>query len=284
MPQEIVLGAVAYAPKVITIWDGFKAHFEAHGIPFDYILYSNYERQVEAHFHGQYDIAWNSPLAWIQSCRIGAERGRKVEAVAMRDTDCDLHSVVVVRSDSPLQNVGDLKQKSVGVGAKDSPQATLIPLVELAEAGMELKELEIVYHDRLVGKHGDHVGGEGLAAQALAQGEVDAACMIEGNYQAFCKDGTLDPQQTRVLHRSAPFDHCNFTVLEGYPQAEVQRFVQCLYEMSFDDPEVRPLLEMEGLQKWVPGRDSGYETLRRAVDRFHYLDEWLAQVRSRLSS
>ena len=37
----IKLGAVAYAPKVITIWEGFKAYFIERGYYFDYVLYSN---------------------------------------------------------------------------------------------------------------------------------------------------------------------------------------------------------------------------------------------------
>ena len=44
-----LLGAVAYDPKVVTIWEGFKQFFARHGFAFDYLLYSNYERQVEAH-------------------------------------------------------------------------------------------------------------------------------------------------------------------------------------------------------------------------------------------
>ena len=43
----LLLGAVAYDPKVVTIWDGFQKYFEEHGLPFDYVLYTNYERQVE---------------------------------------------------------------------------------------------------------------------------------------------------------------------------------------------------------------------------------------------
>mgnify|MGYP003381555109 CR=1 FL=1 len=35
--------------------------------PFDYVLYSNYERQVEAQFEGAIHLAWNSPLAWVLS-------------------------------------------------------------------------------------------------------------------------------------------------------------------------------------------------------------------------
>ena len=63
----LILGAVAYDPKVVTIWNGFQEYFARHGLGFDYILYSNYERQVEAHFCGDIHVAWNSPLAWLQS-------------------------------------------------------------------------------------------------------------------------------------------------------------------------------------------------------------------------
>src|SRR5580658_137450 len=84
--DTLLLGAVAYDPKVVLIWDGFQAYFEKQGLPFDYILYSNYERQVTAQFAGQIDVAWNSPLAWIQSECVAAATGRKAEAIVMRDT------------------------------------------------------------------------------------------------------------------------------------------------------------------------------------------------------
>ena len=58
--ETLILGAVAYDPKVVTIWDGFTRYFEKHGLAFDYVLYSNYERQVEGHFAGQFHVAWNS--------------------------------------------------------------------------------------------------------------------------------------------------------------------------------------------------------------------------------
>ena len=65
--QTLILGAVAYDPKVVTIWDGFTRYFAEHGLAFDYVLYSNYERQVEAQFAGDIDVAWNSPLAWLRA-------------------------------------------------------------------------------------------------------------------------------------------------------------------------------------------------------------------------
>ena len=95
MTNTLMMGAVAYDPKVVTIWEGFRAWFADKGLDFDYVLYSNYEQQVRGHFAGQYDVAWNSPLAWLQAERVASKLGRKAEAIAMRDTDMDLKSVIV---------------------------------------------------------------------------------------------------------------------------------------------------------------------------------------------
>ena len=256
MASDILrLGAVAYDPKVVTIWEGFKAHFAAKGLAFDYVLYSNYERQVEQHFAGAIDVAWNSPLAWLQTDAVARRLGRNARAIAMRDSDCDLTSVVVVRDGTGIEKLGDLRGKRIGVGALDSPQATLIPLIHLAEAGLVRDvDFEVVAFDVLVGQHGDHIGGERDAAKALAAGRVDAACLIDGNHLAFSRDGTLPAAATRVLAQTAPYDHCNFTVLDGADDAQVATFSRLLLEMSYADEKVRPLLDMEGLKVWKEGR------------------------------
>jgi ABC-type phosphate/phosphonate transport system substrate-binding protein len=270
MSDTLLLGAVAYDAKVVPIWDGFLAYFAARGLAFDYVLYTNYERQVEAHLRGDIHAAWNSPLAWIETVRLARKHGRDASAIAMRDTDRDLTSVVLVREDSPVKSLADLRGKRVGVGAADSPQATLIPLLSFAEAGVEV---EVVRHDVLVGKHGDHIGGERDAVKALLAGTVDAACVIDGNRLLFGREG-LGP--TRVIHTTGAYDHCNMTVLDGAPPS-IARFRELLLGMSYDDPAVRPLLDMEGLKVWQPGRTSGYALLERACDRFGTLDAWLSE-------
>src|SRR4029077_18785625 len=95
MSTPLIMGAVAYDAKVVTIWDGFQKYFRSRNFDFDYILYSNYEKQVEAHVRGQIHVAWNSPLAWLQAERVAKAVGRRAEAICMRDTDRDLTSVVI---------------------------------------------------------------------------------------------------------------------------------------------------------------------------------------------
>jgi ABC-type phosphate/phosphonate transport system substrate-binding protein len=254
--KPLVLGAVAYDAKVVPIWEGFRAYFEARGLAFDYVLYSNYERQVESHLRGDIDVAWNSPLAWVETDRAVPGRAR---AIAMRDTDCDLTSVILARPG--ITSLAELRGKRVAVGAADSPQATLIPLLALAEAGIDV---EVVRHDVLVGKHGDHIGGERDAVKALLAGSVDAACVIDGNHAAFAREGLFAPNTVRVVHQTPKYDHCNFTILDGAP-ASIGKFRELLLAMSYEDAAVRPLLDMEGLKQWMPGRTSGYALLERAV-------------------
>jgi ABC-type phosphate/phosphonate transport system substrate-binding protein len=260
----LTLGAVAYDPKVVTIWDGFRRWFREHEVPFDYVLYSNYERQVEDLVAGRIDLAWNSPLAWVRTCRLVPSSAR---AVAMRDTDRDLTSVIVVRADSPVVEPADLAGATVATGAIDSPQATLIPLAWLGDTDVVVRRFDVG-----VGLHGDHIGGERDAARALAAGEVDAACMIDANHLLFSTEGTLPAGGTRVVAQTPPFDHCNMSVA-GSESPLLEPFVALLLSMDYGDPAVRPLLDLEGLTRWQPGRLSGYDQLESAVDRFGFYDQ-----------
>lgn len=271
--EILLLGAVAYDPKVVTIWEGFKTYFSRHDLPFDYILYSNYERQVEAHLKGDFHVAWNSPLAWVRARRLADSLGQKVEALAMRDTDQGLTSVIIVRSDSGIQSVADLRNKKVAVGAVDSPQATLLPLSHLrAEGLIPHDDFHVMQNDLLGGKHGDHIGGEREAARSLMAGDADAACMIDSNHLLFMREGTLSSGSTRILAQTETYDHCNLTVGPAAPKTLVASFHKLLMEMSYDDPEVRPLLDLEGLKAWRAGRVEGYEALERAVDEMRFYD------------
>ena len=265
--MTVLLGAVAYDPKVVTIWDGFRTWLREQGVELDYVLYSNYERQVEDLLDGRIDVAWNSPLAWVRARRLAAARNVPLRPLLMRDTDRDLTSVVVVRDGSPAAGLADLKGGTIGTGAIDSPQATLLPLSLLRAAGLAPGgDVSVRRFDVGVGLHGDHVGGERDAARALAAGEVDAACVMDGNLLVFAREGTLPAGSVRVLGRTDPYDHCTMTAGPAADAAQTADFVRLLLGMSYADPQVRPLLDLEGLRQWVDPRTDRYDALERAVD------------------
>jgi phosphonate transport system substrate-binding protein len=295
--MAVLLGAVAYDQKVVTIWDGFRAWLRSSGLDFDYVLYSNYERQVRDLVDGRIDVAWNSPLAWVRARRLAAARGVTLTPVTMRDTDCDLRSVIVVRADSPVTSVADLAGRVVATGAVDSPQATLLPLSLLRSAGLVPgADVAVRRFDVGVGLHGDHVGGERDAARALFAASpadrVDAACMIDSNVLLFGREGVLPAGSVLVLAQTPLYDHCTMTAgpsaagadgdargagagagAGGDDNSDISRFGALLRGMDYADADLRPLLDLEGLKEWRPPRLSGYEQLERAVDEAGFYDE-----------
>jgi phosphate/phosphite/phosphonate ABC transporter binding protein len=271
MESPILVGAVVYDPKVVVIWDIIKEFFISEGCPMDYVFYSNYELMVEALVAGHIHIAWNSPLAWLEAEHATHNECR---AIAMRDTDRDRVSHIIVRRDSGITDLEDLKGKTVATGAKDSPQATLIPLQVLRRAGLESdKDFTLRRFDLLVGKHGDHVGGELEALRSLQRGESDACCVLDLNWTNWQGDGKVDPAKLAVLATTPPFDHCNFTVREDFSKEEEKRWLEVLFRMTYSNPAHREMMDMEGLKEWLPGRVSGYAILDEAVKAQGFFEE-----------
>lgn len=263
MDKPIVIGAVIYDPKVTTIWKIIRDFFEEAGCPIDVVFYASYALQVDGLVEGQLDVAWNSPLAWLDAERRLAGRCR---AVAMRDTDRDRASRLVVSKKRGIRSVADLRGTTIAFGAKDSPQATLIPIEWLAGQGLAAGvDYEVRRHDVLVGLHGDHVGGERDAFACLARGDAAASWMLDLNWDAWTRDGTVDAGEYAVLASTEPFDHCNFTVREDFERAREERFSAALFSMSYANPKHREMMDLEGLKAWEPGRTTGYAALARGV-------------------
>lgn len=265
MAKPIIIGAVLYDPKVSVIWDIIRDFFDQNGCPCDVVFFTNYELQVKALMDGQVDIAWNSPLAWVDAQRQSKGACR---AIAMRDTDQDRVSHIVARKTGGPKTLLDLKGKTVAVGAQDSPQATLIPVGLLQRAGLKPeKDFKVRRFDLLVGKHGDHIGGELEAFKCLEKGEAAACAMLDMNWERWSGDGTIDPGQFGILATTDRFDHCVFTVRKDFPKALEKKWLKVLFSMSYDNPKHREMMDMEGLKQWRPGRTTGFGPLSEAVEK-----------------
>ena len=205
--KSILLGAVAYDPKVVTIWEGIREHFRSEGVPMDFALFSNYERQVEELLSGHIDVAWNTPLAHV---RVKSRTGGASLSLGMRDSDRDFHSKLVVRRDAGIRSVKDLEGRTLAVGSRDSTQARILPLHFLGKEGVDLGRVTIVAFDTDLGKHGDTGTSELDVLKALHEGRAEAGTvgdLIWVNEQAA---GRVDARRVEVLWTTPGFDHCMF--------------------------------------------------------------------------
>ena len=265
--QTILLGAVAYDPKVVTIWEGIRDYFQAANVAFDFCLFSNYERQVEALLSGHVDIAWNTPLAHV---RVQKRTGGESLSLGMRDSDRDFKAKIVVRKDRNIRSLRYLEGKRLGVGSRDSTQARILPLHFLRTEGIDLDAVTVVPFDSDVGKHGDTGKSELEVLAALHEGSLDAAAVGDLIWVLEQAAGHVDPNKVEVLWTTPGFDHCMFDALPTLDPNKRQAFEKALFAMSWEVPEHRRILELEGLKQWMPPRESGYESLRAALDAIDY--------------
>lgn len=264
MPSDtsILLGAVAYDPKVVSIWEGIRDYFNDAGAPFDFVLFSNYERQVQALLAGHIDIAWNTPLAHV---KVQQHTQGKSLSLGMRDSDRDFHSRLIVRTDSGIKSPVDLSGKTLAVGTADSTQARILPLHFLKECGVDLKAVRMLTFETDAGKHGDTGSSELEVLDALRRGDADAGTIGDLIWVLEQAAGHIDTSLLKSAWTSPPFDHCMFDAMPDLDAQKIARFKSALFAMTWENPEHRRLLELEGLRQWMPPREEGYDSLRAAV-------------------
>jgi ABC-type phosphate/phosphonate transport system substrate-binding protein len=275
MNQPILVGAVAYDPRVVPIWEAMRDYFRAAGPAIDYVLYSNYDRQVQALLAGHISIAWNTNLAWI---KVQRRTGGACRALAMRDVDARFTTVFVARGDSGIRQLADVRGKRLALGSADSAQAAILPVHYLQQAGVEPeRDCTVLRFDVDVGKHGDTGTSELEVLRALREGRADVGALGETTWAHHRSAGGADADALRAFWTSPGYCHCNFTALSAFPNSLARAWTESLLGMRYDNPQWRALMDLEGLKRWVaadPETMAGYQVLAEAVDRQGLARNW----------
>jgi phosphonate transport system substrate-binding protein len=268
---ELKIGAVAYAPKVVTIWEGIREYLRERGLRTEYVLYSGYPALVDALVAGHIDIAWNTPLAYLQ---VKERLGGQCLVLGMRDSDIGFTTVFIALTDSRIHSLGDLKDKRFALGSRDSSHASILPVHFLREAGLDPEtDLNLVRFDADIGKHGDTGTSEHEVVRAVIEGSADAGAIGRATWDAFVADGSIDARQLVIFWTSQGYSHCNFTAQAGFSSALVERFTNAIQAMDYSDAKWRQIMKLEGLTRWMRGTTEGYDQLEREARRLDMLRE-----------
>ncbi len=270
MTAPLIVGSVAYTPNVVTIWEGIRDYFAGTPAEMDFVLFSNYGRQVDALIEGKIDLAWNTNLAWVRTV---AQTGGACRALAMRDTDTVFQTMFVARTGSAFSGLAALKGRRLALGSQDSAQAAILPVHFLGRAGLGTDDVELLRINSDVGKHGDTGRSELDALRAVLDDRADAAAIGINTWEAIGRD-ELMPGAFEVFWESPTYSHCNFTALPSVPDERTTPWVDHLLAMDWDNPDHRPILEMEGLRQWVRPQLDGYASLFEAVREQGISSRW----------
>ncbi len=262
--RSLLIGATAADTKrAVLIWNAIRKYFHEAGLPVEYALYSTYDALCEHLLAGHVDIAWNAPMAHAQSLLAGAG----CRTLAMRDTDEDVHTLLVTRSDSGIDSLADVAGRRVALGLQTSSELWLIPVAQMAEDGVdprtacELVELPSRTYPNL-----QEWVDDPTIFDAVLDGTADAGVIFEPWLPALSRKRGLDPDAIRVVWRSRPYSHCAFTSRPGLGSTTCDRFVELLLAMDPEDDEIAEMMRMEHLSTWVVAADDGWRDLMDSIE------------------
>lgn len=283
MSRTIWVGAVAYDPKVVSIWEGMRRYFqEEAGLSVEVVLFQSYEAQVAALLAlpgeplPRIDIGWNTNLAYIQADAWSDQRCRPI---AMRDTDVGWTTRIVAVTGGPVATLADLKGRTLALGSRDSGHAAILPVYFLQREGLdEGKNYQTLRFNSDVGKHGDTGTSESEVVRAVLDGRADAGAIGSPFWSAVRSERLVPEGALTEIWTSRPYNHCMFTARSDLEPSLEQQFAKALFGMSYDNPAHRPVLEAEGLRQWIAPQLQAYAELREASTQQGFLTRPLGQA------
>ena len=270
MSRTIWVGAVAYDPKVVTIWEGMRKYFhEEVRLPVEVVLFQSYEAQVRALLASpadplpRIDIAWNTNLAYLQADEWSRHACRPI---AMRDTDLAWTTKIVAASGGPVAGLADLRDRTLALGSRDSGHAAILPVHFLEHQGLvEGRDYRTLRFNTDIGKHGDTGTSEAEVVRAVLDGRADAGAVGNPFWNAVGGERLVPRGALSEVWTSPPYNHCMFTARPDLDREAERRFADALSGMSYDNPSHRAVLDAEGLRRWVTPHLDGYGSLREAA-------------------
>jgi ABC-type phosphate/phosphonate transport system substrate-binding protein len=256
------IGAVAYSPDAVTIFEGIRRYCGRNGLSVDYVLYSNYDALVEALLAGQVDVAWNTPLA---HARYHVKAGGRSRTLVMRDVDCGFRSVLVARKDSGIESPSQLGGKSLILGSADAAEATVLPLHYLKREGVDLDGVTRICLDGEVDLKGNPCSSEQHVLRALLDGRGDAGIIGERLWAHLQKERPEEAGKLVAVWTTPEFSHCVFTAGEGLDERLGARFTALMTAMDPDDARTCDVMRLEGTRRWVAGSPDGFRDLIEAI-------------------
>jgi serine/threonine-protein kinase len=227
------------------------------------VVVGDYQALVDALADGEVDFAWMPPVAFVAA----AERGAGIVALAERFGRPTFEGAVIVRAESKVQTLADLKGRSIAYVDPDSASGYLFPAEMIAR---QLGRPADVFRDQVF------QGSHKAVCDAVARGWVDAGATyaVRDHAERIVHSGWIDlapaeRDQLRVLAFTDPIPCDNLAHRPGLASGLVERLAKTVVELAPDDAEGRAVLaevfHTTGMMRAdVRMYDPVRETLKRA--------------------
>ena len=222
--------------------DGVKIKLEAS---------RNYAAYDEKLFSGYFDLSLPNPYQTV----VAAEKGYDI--FGKMGDDKNFRGILIVRKDSGIKDVRDLKGKTVSYPAPTALAATMMPQEFLYENGLDVnKDITNIY-----------VGSQESSIMNVYLGKSQAASTWPPPWIAFAKERPEVAQELEVKWETRPLLNNGLVVKKDFPKPLLEKISNVIFALHKDERGKKILERME-LSRFEKAQYSTYDKVREFIKNF----------------
>ena len=211
----------------------------------------NYAAFDKKLFSGYFHFSLPNPYQTV----ISTQKGYKV--FGKMGDDENFRGIILVRKDSGIKKVSDLKGKVVSYPAPTALAATMMPQWYMHTHGVDItKEITNSY-----------VGSQESSIMNVYLGKSVAASTWPPPWRAFIKERPEVAEQVTVKWETPSLPNNGLVVREDVPQRVTERVSKIIFSLHTHD-EGKKILQAMELSRYEAAEDKTYDSVRKFLDRF----------------
>ncbi|MBD2680416.1 MULTISPECIES: phosphate/phosphite/phosphonate ABC transporter substrate-binding protein [Nostoc] len=261
--EQSVGGGVEIEPQSKTIGRQTKQNTEeiqnrqnTIAISLNFQIGKSYQQITDLLVQDKLDMAYLGPLSYLEAVDRGAKIEPLVAAIDKHTGEPWYRACIIVKQDSPINTLKDLKGKRIAFVDKLSTSGYLMPLATFKKLGINYKRdfAQVIY-----------TGSHSKSLTALEDGIVDAAATNISSYFKQQKTGKITPENSRVLWQSAPILNFPIVVSKKLPPELIQRLKEALISSPEGLEDILGI-ESSGYTLVTPSDYASIEQLRKELN------------------
>lgn len=211
----------------------------------------NYEEFEKKLYAGRFAFAMPNPYQTVVSVQYGYRVFGKM------GDDENFRGIILVRKDSDIRQVSDLKGKTVAYPAKTALAATMMPQYYLHTHGLDVNR-DVVNR---------YVGSQESSIENVLHGHVDAAATWPTPWRLFMAESPQEASELDVRWQTETLPNNAWVVRQDVAPpvaSEVARLLLTLHESE----QGREMLERLPVSRFDAANDETYQTVRLFLKRF----------------
>ncbi|MDD5297100.1 MAG: phosphate/phosphite/phosphonate ABC transporter substrate-binding protein [Rhodocyclaceae bacterium] len=210
----------------------------------------NYEEFDKKLYARHFDLALPNPYQTVTAL------GHGYRVFGKMGDDDQFRGIILVRKDSPVRKVSDLKGKALSFPAATALAATMMPQRFLHEHGLPIRDYQPLY-----------VGSQESSIMNVFLGTTAAGATWPPPWQAFVKDHPENAAQLKIMWTTESLRNNGLVVRDDFPPQLLQKVEHVLFTLQ-DSEAGRAILASLPLSRFEAANEETYRPVRDYVAHF----------------